>query len=268
MAVAQLGTLGANNHKEHRAFVKGSAETITESWNGERVDMVAKYNELKELGYSNVDLDVDNGRCSVVVTEVFDPNTETLDNKSYWSYSLVPVEVSRAIEDHPYFLVGGTITGMGATGDPITPTNILKCRNTLEKLQAEETTLEALKLIAPWNGAAGTEGYKMLELLAYWSSGRTEYPSSEFILRETKEVSLESLDRADYTSANRVATPPSTSTVNDLIGNLPNGEWLKRYPQVERISKTRWQIVTEWWWALKWAKIPYGGSFDPYAGIA
>lgn len=240
--------------------VPGSAETRVRVYKGNPTVAEAKYEELKAAGV-NVVLDVNHGVGTVTETLVFDPSVDDVDNKSYWAYELVPVEVLRDIQNHPYFLEGGTIDGTD-TGAAVSPDNLKKVAVEFERLGiVEEGGKTASALKTEWSTTPGSvEGEKMVLLLQYYISGTMQYPSSEFILRETKEVSLEALDRVDYSHTSRVVNPPNAKEVNVLIGNLPTGEWLKRAPQVSRLSLTRWQIVTEWWWAVKWAKI-YGGTF-------
>lgn len=91
--------------------------------------------------------------------------------------------------------------------------------------------------------------------------GIEEYPVSQYVLRETKNVSKRSVVTASFDNVNRVTSPPATNAANTLIGELPTGEWVKKAPIVRQIGARRWQIQTEWWWARKWSKMLYGGTY-------
>jgi hypothetical protein len=99
------------------------------------------------------------------------------------------------------------------------------------------------------------------DLYAHCIRGLDEYVVSNYVLRETKNVSKRSLLTASYTNVNQVDTPPDTQVANTLIGLVPSGEWLKKTPIVRQVGNRRWQIIQEWWWAEKWSRILYGGSY-------
>jgi hypothetical protein len=93
--------------------------------------------------------------------------------------------------------------------------------------------------------------------------GTADYFESGYVIRESKIVNGRNAVRANFTLVNKVSAPPDNAAANTLIGSLPAGEWLKKSPIVRQITKTRWHIETEWWWAEKWSAVLYGGTGDP-----
>jgi hypothetical protein len=106
---------------------------------------------------------------------------------------------------------------------------------------------------------------KQNELFTDLSYGITEIEMTRFVLRETKTVSKRSTVKADYANCNRVCELPDTSAVNSLMNmvDIPTGEWKKDTPQTRTFGSKKWQITTEWQWALAWSKRHYGGTWDP-----
>lgn len=101
---------------------------------------------------------------------------------------------------------------------------------------------------------------QLFELL---SKGTESYFESGYVIRESKIVNGRNAVQANFVNVNRVSTPPDGAAANTLIGSLPSGEWLKKSPNVRQISKTKWHIETEWWWAEKWSAVLYGGTGSP-----
>lgn len=93
--------------------------------------------------------------------------------------------------------------------------------------------------------------------------GTQDYFESGYVIRESKIVNGRNAVQANFVNVNRVSAPPDGAAANTLIGSLPSGEWLKKSPNVRQISKTKWHIETEWWWAEKWSAVLYGGTGSP-----
>jgi len=55
------------------------------------------------------------------------------------------------------------------------------------------------------------------------------------------------------------ALPSLSVGMLDLVGTLPEGEWLYKPPQVEYVQRGVWSVSQEWNWAPKWS-IVYGGT--------
>jgi hypothetical protein len=94
---------------------------------------------------------------------------------------------------------------------------------------------------------------KQLELLRHLYGGVDAIPDSGYVLRVSQTCSKRSILRPSYSGVNTVQTPPDVAAANALIGNLPDGEWLKKAPQVITVGPRKWRIVQEWWWAEKWS---------------
>jgi hypothetical protein len=105
---------------------------------------------------------------------------------------------------------------------------------------------------------------KSLVLFRILEGGVEEYLESAYVLRETKVVSGRNAVQANFSNINRVDNPPSNAAVNTLIGSLNElgGEWLKKAPSIRQITKTKWSVVTEWWWAYVWDYYLYGGTLN------
>jgi hypothetical protein len=147
-------------------------------------------------------------------------------------YELWGNDLYKPVQTHPYF-------------DSLTPAEFLAVRQAMD------------------DGTEITSADKKQELWELENRGTVEYLESAYVLRETKNVSKRSVLAASYDNVNRVESPPDTAQVNRLIGSLPAGQWLKKSPQVRQYGARRWQIVQEWWWAVTWSAILYGGTGAP-----
>lgn len=236
--LTRLGGTGAvqQGSKLHWDQTTGESQVLT--FKGFMTEIYNLYGLYKTVAgsnptYDSIDLDQGRGLATLNVSVVADGTI---------TYELFDNKVQKRLEEHPYFAT----------------TSVVLTADQIRKAYANHD-----------NGLSAAEaGYttgKILEFYNHLGAGVEYYMESAYVLRETKNVSKRSLVSASFTNCNRVDTPPSTSVVNSLIGSLPDGEWLKQTPNVRTFGKKRWQITTEWWWATKWSKIMYGGTWEPSA---
>lgn len=147
-------------------------------------------------------------------------------------YELNVNELSNPIESHAYF----------------------------ESLSSDPQIVDVKRNVDENLAADGSWTSLQLDLYKHLIRGLTEYNASQYVLRETKNVSKRSTVTASFTNVNRMDTPPNVAAANTLIGSIPTQEWLKKSPVVRQTGTRRWQIVTEWWGATKLSSVLYGGT--------
>ena len=240
--MAVLDTIGSTSaiaQGTRKRWQPGGGEVTILVWEGERTAVEAKYEELKALAstqpiYNSIEFDPGRGKATLTA-EVADPvsvvGSEQQADGTLVQYELMANEVSRPIEQ--YF------TDLGA--DEIN---------------------EVFASVERREGDPGFTGDRLL-LFKFLSGGVEEYYDQQYVLRETKTVSGKTAISASFAGVGEVVSPPNASAVNKLLSGLPAQEWLKRAPQVRRISKTKWEIVTEWWGAAAWSHELYGGTAHP-----
>lgn len=235
MAVLQvIGSTGAIQQSIAKQWAYSPGETSQTVYKGVYAAVSNLYEQYKAVAgynptYDQLSLLYNRGTGTLTVSTVQDGTAQ---------YELIGNELSNPIWSHPYFLTSDTPSAR------LTADQIREVRRSWET--GTETT-------CPFTD-------KQKTLYDMMSAGTIEYLVSSYVLRETKIVSKRSTVQASYVGVNTVVTPPSTSSVNSLIGALPTGEWLKKTPQVRMAGARRWMIETEWWWAVKWSAILYGGT--------
>lgn len=202
-------------------------ESQQNEWVGPASDLLTLYNNYKALAGSTPQLDALelDLRMPARLVATFAENGNTM-------YELMANDVNKPIYQNSYF-------------DDLTAAQKIAVR------------------IAVDEGTTITTPAKAVSLWTFLASGVEEYLETQYVLRETKRVSLRSEVRASYTNVNRVDEPPSYATNTPMISSVPSGEWLKRPPIVRNIGQRRWEVITEWWWANKWSAILYGGTGSP-----
>ena len=110
--------------------------------------------------------------------------------------------------------------------------------------------------------ACSVSGAAAAKLYAYLSNQFLDYYAYALSLRKSFTVSTRNAVQLSYTGINTVVTLPTVPTA--LLGALPAGwEWLYKGPQCRQVTKTKFQLVSEWIGLTQWAKYPYGGTWDP-----
>lgn len=204
---------------------------------GPKLLITEKFNSLaatKNNGADELEETIDGGKGELLIRVNEDSggtdggNTEALN--AIWE--LQNIEVMKPIETATYF------NALSSTQ-----------KNTIQK-----NVRDGL----PCSVAGGVAA----KLYAYLSNQYLDYAAYALSLRKTFIVSNRNTVTLSYTGINTVVTLPPVPTA--LLGALPTGwEWLYKGPQCRQVTKTKFQLVTEWLGLDEWAKYPYGGTWDP-----
>ena len=227
-----IGTPSAVPQGDKRQWSYQDGESLTLTWRGRNVEIAALYQLLQAVAGSNPSydsLDMDLGRGAGTLTA-------RMVDDSAAVYELYSNEEQVPIQQAPYY-------------DSLTRAEVADVTDARRK--------GAIAAVDAWSDLQDSLFFSLC-------NGNHYYIRSVYVLRETKTVSKRSTLSASYSNVNRREDPPDTSAVNTLIGPLPEGEWLKKSPNVQRLGKRKWTITQEWWWAPKW-HVMYGGTYDPMA---
>jgi len=244
-----LGTNAAVEQGKKKRYQRGGSEDLLWTYRGPTAAVNTLYEAFKASALIDprlAVLDLDEGRGLATLTVVYADDQATLgvstENGITKIYEFIPNEFSKRPELAPYF-------------EDITNDQIVQAYNAY---RAGATDAQATA--APYNLA--DYGYVLYKLLI---TGTEEYQQSAYVLRESKVVSGKNAVQTEFANVNRVETPPTAASSNNLIGAISalGGEWLKKAPAIRQISKTKWSVVTEWWWADKWSAVLYGGTLVP-----
>ena len=251
-ALQTLGSTAATEQGKRKRWQRGGSEDQLWTYRGPTAAVESLYEAFKASALVDpkiavLDYDAGRGLGSLTVAYADDQAALGVSNANGITtlYELIPNEFSKRPELAPYFQGNPSIT-------------IDEIINAYKAYNAGASTTDA-------EGPQHNLAEFSLDLFKILSSGVEEYLESAYVLRETKVVSGKNAVRANFSDINRVSTPPSNAAANTLIGDLSDrqGEWLKKAPAVRQISRTKWSVVTEWWWAWKWSATLYGGSLAP-----
>lgn len=110
-----------------------------------------------------------------------------------------------------------------------------------------------------FSGATTTKAY---QLFGHLILGMTTYYETSYLFRRSYRSSSSKQVRLAASNQNEVVDLPRlSSTLKNLIDELPDGEWLKRPTQCRYLGKNGWDVSDEYLWAPEWS-IVYGGSFN------
>lgn len=250
-ALHVFGTNDTVKQGTMRRWNRNQGKTHSTIYRGPSDKVIALFNSMVAFGggiadYDEVTCDEANGTGTLTATSNGAFNVDSTNGTDADPvYEVVTNQVARKIEAAPYFV---------ETSPVLTAADISKAYAVYNR-----TATLADGTVTP---AASTLTGKTATLYAMLEAGIHEYYSSAYVLRCTRIVSERSLLRASFDDVNTVTAPPSGTTVNQLIGSLPAGEWLKQGPQVRTYGNGQWEIVQEWWWATKWSSALYGGSLS------
>ncbi len=232
--------IGSSNIVElapRRVWTRADGVVRTRRFVGPKWRITERFNELaatKKNGADEMEETIDGGKGELLVRVNEDSggpdggNTEALN--AIWE--LQNIEVMKPIETATYF-------------DALSSTQ----KNTIQK-----NVRDGL--------ACSVEGDVAAKLYAYLSNQYLDYAAYALSLRKTFIVSNRNEVTLNYTGINTVVRLPAVPTA--LLGALPTGwEWLYKGPQCRQVTKTKFQLVSEWLGLDKWAKYPYGGTWDP-----
>lgn len=223
-----------------------SGEVVERTWKGTRTLVDGIYENVKVGNdpdgnpYTSQIPDaasIDEGRGLATLNVQYAEDGEAV-------YELMANEIAVPVHAAPYFTSATAITA-----DEVN-----------QAYDAWDQKLSVADARALHGWSAGSKPDVLFKLL---SLGTESFYYSTYVLRETKNVSRTADVSASYANVNRVTSPPSYSSVNALIGNVPSGQWLKKAPIVRQVAAVRWQIITEWWWDTSWSSVLYGGSRVP-----
>ena len=225
---------------------KTQGDTKSVVYKGSAEKLQALFNSYKSFGgglanYEELQLDAMNGTGTLIASVGGQSAQATQDGDSM--FELYANDIARRIENAPYF-------------DSL---------STEDKSKVYAVYNRAITL--PYDGSSVPAGNsltgKSLTLYQFLENGIHEYYESQYVLRVTMIVSERSSVRASFSGVNQVTTPPSFSGSNAIIGALPDGEWLKKGPVLRSYGEGKWQLSQEYWWAVKWSSVLYGGSYVP-----
>lgn len=241
-----LGSTEATPQSTKTRWQQGGGESKLLTWRGPTDAIAALYNgfvSAAAIDPTFVVMDYDPGRgLGTLTVQKADPETvigTSVENGITTVYELFSNEFLKPIHTHPYFSEEATIL-------------------TASQINEVYAAYESRSTTSSFTGKQG-------ELFDLLSKGTEDYFVNGYVIRESKIVNGRNAVRANFADINRVSTPPTGASANTLIGDLSEryGEWLKKPPVVRQISKSRWHIETEWWWASKWSAILYGGTGSP-----
>jgi hypothetical protein len=239
MSAAKIGVsaLPADPQTEILEWVYGTGETRQIEYQGERSDVLAKYEELKtETGIRQANYTNANGRSRVIARFA----REDIDSGSGDGVTIIEellgLDVVRAIHAAPAF---------SALADSDIAAVLLASESRLTDAQIDG--------YAAWAAAKKELRWQILH-------GQESYYETAFVLRIKKQGVRSSALRGVFTGINTVVAVPELSTgMTELVGTLPTGEWLYKPPQVEYAGRGVWSVSSEYHWAVKWSKV-YGGT--------
>lgn len=239
-----LGSQEATQQGTKTRWQQGGGESKLFTWRGPTAAIESLYNgflSAAAIDPTFVVMDYDPGKgLGTLTIQRADPETvigTSVENGVTKLYEMFPNEFLKPVHQNAWFSGDG-----GLTADQIQ--GVYEAYETFRRNVSFDTDLEN----------------QLYELLC---NGTQDYFESGYVIRESKIVNGKNAVQANFTNVNKVDTPPSGASANVLIGSIPAGEWLKKSPTVRQITKTRWHIETEWWWAEKWSAVLYGGTGSP-----
>ncbi len=248
-ALQTLGSTAATEQGKRKRWQRGGSEDQLWTYRGPTAAVESLYEAFKASALVDpkiavLDYDAGRGLGSLTVAYADDQAALGVSNANGITtlYELIPNEFSKRPELAPYF-------------------NGIDADKTVQAYQAYEAGASLTEAQDPPYNLSNID----LDLFKLLRSGVEEYLESAYVLRETKVVSGKNAVQSNFNNVNRVDTPPTNAATNQLIGSINElgGEWLKKAPAIRQISRTKWSVVTEWWWAYKWSGVLYGGTLEP-----
>jgi hypothetical protein len=237
MSAEQLGKTGIPSaaQSESRKWVRDVGETITQEWRGEKAATLAKYNALKaDIGLAQVSYSNAEGRSRVVAEFARNDDDVTIVEE------LLGIDLVRNIYAAETFR---TLTD--------------------DQLSAVMLATESRAKDAEINGYSSWSA-KQKELRYQMMHGQESYYETAFLLRIRKQGVRSSKLRGAFAGINTVVDLPALSAgMREIVGTLPDGEWLYKPPQVGYIQRGIWNVSTEYHWAKKWSVV-YGGTLKGF----
>ena len=239
MSASKIGeqALPADPQNETLEWVYGAGETRQIEFQGERSDVLAKYENLKtENGVRQVTFSNATGRTRVIARFAREDIDGGTGDGVTIIEELLGLDVIRAIHSAPDF---------AALADDDIAEVLLAAESRLKEADIEG--------YAAWVAAKKELRWQILH-------GQESYYETAFVLRIKKQGVRSSALQGVFADINQVVAVPGLSAgMTELVGTLPAGEWLYKPPQVEYAGRGIWSVSSEYWWAAKWSKV-YGGT--------
>lgn len=243
-----LGSQEATPQGIKARWQAGSGQTLIYSWRGPTDAVTAIYNGLVNAALVDptitvMDFNPGKGNAELIVQQASAGSVLGTVNSGGVTkvYEILPNEFMKRAEQAPYF-------------SDLTPSNIVKAYSAYDAGVPDAS-------VSPYSLTG-----KSLDLwkLIVQAGGNPEYFASGYVLRETFVISGLAKIAPVYTDVNKVVeTPKEIWSINQAFGTIPAGEWLKKAPTVRQISRTKWHVQNEYWWADKWSTALYGGTGTP-----
>jgi len=241
-----------------REWTAGAGEQVTSEWTGgTRQDIEELYLQKMAEGEAGANIaslvfQTTNGRAVLKArfgrqgTE-FDGYGEDIGIIE----ELYEVPILKDVYNHPYF-------GPGGAGELVTDAVAWVRRCADNQWTSTEITTQANALgEAAWS----TWTPAMKQLHYHLLHGAPSAITSSFVLRRSLYGVRTSYILTSFDGINTVVPDPSfKSQMDKLVNALPDGEWMKRCPDVEHLGKGRWRCTETWQWAESWSVI-YDGTW-------
>ena len=234
-------------------YTPGIGETETREWGGERGDVKAKYESLKNAAQTGgqiegnlTSLSYRNAAGRSTCMARFE-RSSTLNSPDGSDTRVVEelyaTDIIRDVRAAPYWT---TTVATKLTDDEVVAVTAAVDNN------LQESEIDGF---GGWSASQKELKYHMMH-------GQQSYFETGFVLRLSEYGVITSQIQASFTGINQVAAtaPELSNQMGLLIDSLPIGEWLYKPPQAEHLGKGKWRITREWQYAEKWSKI-YGGTW-------
>jgi hypothetical protein len=206
----------------------------------EAIETLAARGTFQSENVSEMELRTSRGRGTLRVTcaRIW----EEVDTDSQTVQELNAIDVTRSIYVAPYFR-----------------TMSLALIASVRKAYENQLTAAEIAVVASadsWGGAGGLP----YQLLGHLRLGMDSYTSTAYEFVKTWRTTSTGQLSIEASNINTVVSLPALSgTMNNLVGSLPAGEWLKRPTTVTSTGGGWFSVRVGYLWAPKWSVI-YGGT--------
>lgn len=126
------------------------------------------------------------------------------------------------------------------------------------------TNDEASAVQSAWEARSGIDSaWNELQksLYGHMARGQESYIETAYEFRQTFQTSSNKRIKIATSDPNTVQELPKlTRTIDNLVDDMPDGEWLKKPTTVQYAGRKGWTVSATYQWAPKWSII-YGGTF-------
>ncbi len=246
MAAEQLGQQGLPTAPptENYDWIRGVGETRQIEFRGERNTVKSRYESLKnEVGIAALNYQNAEGRARLMGRFVRTDSIGGGQDGVTIVEELHGIDIVRSIFAAPLWA--------DLDDDDIA-----------EVAAAVEARLPEAEIdgYADWGNTKKELRWQMLH-------GQDSYFETVFALRIRKQGVRSSALQGVFANINTVVPVPTLSAgMAELVGTLPDGEWLYKPPQVEYVRRGVWSVSSEWNWSAAWS-VMYGGSKKGFLNV-